>query len=342
MKCNVAGIFLAIASNSVSSSPSKDLASAFLGTLNHSQKTKAMMSFDSDSRTSWMYVPGNRVGITLKEMSENQREAGMDLLKSSLSESGFKKVESIRADLEATLRQMEQNLGRDPEQYFFAFFGEPKANGKWGWRFEGHHVSLSFTYQDGKLVATTPQFLGSNPARIPEGPHKDLRVLGKEEDLGRQFVNTLSSEQKRLAIVGKTAPPDIVTSNQRDVGVLEDKGLEFTELSKSQAKAMKEIVGLFADVQRPEQAKARLDKIESAGWANVRFAWMGSIKPGFGQYYRIQGPTFLIEYDNTQNNANHVHTVWRDFKGDFGRDVLLDHYQASNHHRRDNRDSSSR
>ncbi len=280
-----------------------------------------------------MYVPGNRSGITLKVMSETQRKAAKELLKSCLSEVGFQKVESIRADLEDVLRQMEQNPGRDPEQYFIAFFGEPSPKGRWGWRFEGHHVSLSFTYLDGRLVATSPQFLGSNPARVLEGPHKDLRVLGKEEGLGRQLVISLSLEQKSSAIIGKTAPADIVTSNQRVAAVLDVTGIPFPALNKVQAVAMREIVKLFADIQRPDQAKARLAKIEKSGWEKVRFAWMGSIEPGKGHYYRIQGPTFLIEYDNTQNNANHVHAVWRDFKGDFGRDALAEHYETSNHHR---------
>ncbi|MFY9235160.1 MAG: DUF3500 domain-containing protein [Fimbriimonadaceae bacterium] len=309
-------------------------AGAFLAGLDKNQLAKALLPFEDDARTAWAYTPGARAGITLKELAPVQRNRAMDLLQASLSESGYRKAEAIRADLEAHLRVIENNPGRDPEMYYFVFFGRPASNAKWAWRYEGHHLSLSFTFLDGNLIASTPQFMGSNPAEVLTGPRKGLRVLGEEEDLGRKLVKSLSQEQRRAAVLSDVAPAEIVTSNLRKAGMLEDKGVRMLNLSNSQATLLKSLVKVIADVQKPAQAKVRLAKIEKAGWNKVRFAWMGGTEPGQGHYYRIQGPTFLIEYDNTQNGANHIHTVWRDFEGDFGRDALLEHYQKAEHHRR--------
>lgn len=301
--------------------------------LDSKQRESAVMAFEHSARTTWSYVPGVRKGIPLKVLGDRQKMSALRLLQASVSESGYKKVDAIRREIEDVLRELEGNSGRDPELYYVSIFGEPGHGGVWAWRFEGHHVSLNFTFVDGRMVATSPQFLGSNPAEVRSGPRKGTRVLAKEEDLARRLLTALDDQQRNVAIIASTAPADIVTSNQRQTSILEATGLEVSRMTDRQRAMLQELVQVYSSVQLPEQAKARLSKIDKAGWGRVRFAWMGSIEPGAGHYYRIQGPTFLIEYDNTQNNANHVHTVWRDFSGDFGRDALKEHYRTAKHHR---------
>lgn len=312
---------------------SQDSAIAFLTALPESKRIRLVLPFESDARLSWAYTPGRRPGLAFRELEPDEQKAALELLKSSLSESGYEKVEAIRTKIEPALREIENNPGRDLGLYYYTFFGKPTAKGKWAWRYEGHHISLSFTYLDGRIVSTTPQFLGSNPADVQSGSSKGVRVLAKEEDLGRQFVKSLSEKQKNEAILSDTAPADLLTSNLRKVSILEDKGIAYSSLSGEQIRKIQELVTLFSSVQEPDQAKARLDKIEKFGWSKLKFAWMGSLEKGEGHYYRIQGPTFLIEYDNTQNRANHIHSVWRDFNGDFGMDALAEHYRMAEHHR---------
>jgi len=312
---------------------SQDRAEAFLAALAESKRDRLVLPFESDARLSWAYTPGPRPGLAFRELGPEEQTAALALLRASLSESGFEKVETIRTKIEPALRDMENNPGRDLGLYYYMFFGKPTVKGKWAWRYEGHHISLSFTYLDGRIVSTTPQFLGSNPADVPGGPSKGTRVLAKEEDLGRDFIKSLSEKQKGEAILSDHAPAEILTSNLRKAAIQEDKGISFSSLSDEQKRKLQELVTLFSSVQMPDQAKARLDKIEKSGWSKLKFAWMGSLEKFEGHYYRIQGPTFLIEYDNTQNHANHIHTVWRDFEGDFGMDALAEHYRTSEHHR---------
>ena len=307
-------------------------AKAFLGTLRAEQRAKAAFPFNADERLNFHFVPKVRGGIPYKEMDESQQRAALELLKVSLSAGGMKKVAAIR-ELEKVLHVLEQGRGpaRDTELYYFAIFGEPSDSGVWGWRYEGHHVSLNWTSIKGKVIASTPQFLGSNPGDVLDGPLKGTRVLAVEEDLGRALVKSLSAEQARGAVISGRAPADILTGNARDAASQEDKGIAFPELTADQQGVLMTLIREYAGVQRPEMAKARLDKIKKAGMDKVKFAWMGGLEKGQGHYYRIQGPTFLIEYDNTQNSANHIHTVWRDFKGDFGRDLLAEHYHTAPH-----------
>lgn len=313
---------------------SSNAAENFLSTLSAAEREKLVLPFDSDRRTEWNYVPGQRPGLSLKELGTSQRTAALAMLRAALSEAGYRKVESIRTDIEPVLRELEGgNRGRDLELYYVTFFGSQSADAPWGWRYEGHHLSLNFTYRGGKIVATTPQFLGSNPAEVREGPHKGLRVLAKEEDLGRELLLSLDPDQRKEAVLGDRAPSDMITSNQRKAAIEGKLGLPYSRMSEPQKKLLRALVEEYANVQKPDQAGVRLAKIEKSGWEWVCFAWMGSAERGQGHYYRIQGETFLIEYDNTQNRANHIHSVWRDFDGDFGRDVLGEHYEGSTHHR---------
>ncbi|MBV6458992.1 MAG: hypothetical protein HONBIEJF_02131 [Fimbriimonadaceae bacterium] len=303
-------------------------AKAFLGALTADQRRKAIFAFTSDLRSRWQYVPAVRQGAHLSDLDVKQVSLAAGLLKAAIGESGYHKVEDIRI-LEAVLFELEgQNASRDDKAYVFAFWGEPSLEGDWGWRYEGHHVSLNFTYRDGKLTSSTPQFLGSNPATVGSGEHKGKRVLGKEQDLGFAFVNSLSAEQRRQAVVSERAPSEILTGMDRKAAIQDRTGIPYDKLDSNQQKALMSLVSIHAEVQHPNERARRLGKIDKK---SIVFAWMGSLAPGDGHYYRIQGSTFLIEYDNTQNRANHIHTVWRDFDGDFGNDALADHYAHSHH-----------
>ena len=307
-------------------------AKAFLSTLRPEQRKKAAYDFNSDERMNWHFVPKVRGGLPYKEMDESQQRAAVELLKISLSAGGFKKVATIR-ELEKVLAVLEQGRGpaRDTELYYFAVFGEPADSGVWGWRYEGHHVSLNWTSIKGKVIASTPQFLGSNPGEVREGPMKGTRVLAAEEDLGRALVKSLTSDQAHAGIISDKAPADILSTNSREASLLADEGIFYSKLNSDQQGMLITLIREYANVQRPEMAKTRLEKIRKAGMDKVKFAWMGGLEKGDPHYYRIQGPTFLIEYDNTQNNANHIHAAWRDFKGDFGRDLIAEHYKTAPH-----------
>ncbi len=306
--------------------PATDAATRFLASLDQDQRSKALKNFTDDYRTNWRFVPASRDGVNLGQLTPPQAELAATLLKKSLSDSGFKKIETIKS-LEDVLFELEGgNTGRDKRLYTFTFFGEPSATGHWAWRYEGHHVSLNFTYQNGALISSSPQFFGANPAEVRSGPQKGLRALPREQDLAFALLDSLSSTQLKKAILAEKAPYEIVTGNTRKQSILEDKGLAYTELTKDQQSMLSELLKVHADAQSPAEYKRRMGRVDIK---TIVFAWMGATKPGAGHYYRIQGSKFLVEYDNTQNDANHIHTVWRDFDGDFGEDVLAEHYQLS-------------
>jgi hypothetical protein len=308
-----------------------EAARTFLATLDPAQNSKAVLPFNSEERFHWFYTPVSRKGIPLKELKASQREAALALLRAGLSEKGYTKAETIRK-LEGVLRELEGSSGRDPDLYYFTFFGEPAANGAWGWRYEGHHCSQNWTILNGQSIGNSPQFFGANPAEVREGPMKGTRVLSAEEDLARSLVKSLSAEQRAEAVLSATAPGDILTSNQRKAAIQEDRGITYGKLGKDQQGTLLALVEEYLGAQPRAQARQRLDKIREAGFELITFAWMGGLEKGQGHYYRVQGKTFLIEYDNTQNGANHIHCVWRDFNGDWGQDILAEHYRNSPHH----------
>lgn len=307
-------------------------ARAFLATLEPDKAQKARYPFTSEERYNWHFIPKERNGLPFKEMSLPQRDAALNLLRTGVSSDGVKRLETLR-QMENVLKEIEQGKGpvRDPDRYFFTVFGEPSDKGVWGWRYEGHHVSLQWTVRDGKVIADTPQFLGANPAEVREGPMKGTRILAKEEDLGYDLVKSLSAEQKAEAIINTAAPNDIITGNSRKAAIEEDKGIVYAKLTKPQQKLLESLIAQHAFLQASDLAAKRITALRRAGLDSVRFAWIGGLEKGQGHYYRIQGKTFLIEFDNTQNNANHIHAAWRDFKGDFGTDLLAAHYQNSPH-----------
>lgn len=304
-------------------------ASSFLASLSDDQKSQTRFPFDAAARQQWHFVPKDRTGMSIKAMSPAQRQQAFTLLKAGLSATGFKQTASIMS-LEAVLAQMENNpVRRDPEKYHVSIFGTPSVDGTWAWKFEGHHVSLNFTIADGVVVATTPLFLGANPGEVKQGPRTGTRVLGREEDRGRSFLLSLSEAQRQSAVFDRTAPPDIVTGPASEVEPLAPVGVAARTLSASQREALLNLLKMYAKTLVPALATARLQQIHAAGIDKVAFAWAGGFERGAPHYYRISGPTFIVEYDNTQDNANHVHTVWRDYGRDFGRDVLREHLKAN-------------
>jgi hypothetical protein len=308
-------------------------ANRFLGALTPEQRTRTTFALDDTAeRTRFNFIPTEsfpRKGLLLRDMSEPQRKLAHELLKSGLSDRGYFTYTQIMA-LEDILKVLEQpaRFERDKEKYFFSVFGTPAEKGAWGWRFEGHHISLHFTMLDGKPIAS-PTFAGTNPAEVRDGPEKGKRVLGQQEDAGRALVMALDATQRAAATISATAPNEIVTTNQLDIKPLAPEGIKASAMTPAQREALMQVLDAFVGLMTPEIAADRMAKITAAGIGNVTFAWAGPVERGQKHYYRVQGPTFLLEFDNTQNDGNHVHSIWRDFKDDFGRDLLREHIKAS-------------
>jgi len=305
---------------------------AFLNSLNPEQRAKAVFNLDDEQRFDWHFIPRPRKGIPFKELDPAQRLLGNALLASGLSPHGFMKAATIMS-LDAVLKEMETGgtVVRDSELYYLSIFGDTISGKPWGWRVEGHHLSLNFTIADDKSIATTPAFFGANPAEVPVGPRKGLRTLPAEEDLARALMKSMDDKQRAQALVSEKAPTDILSTNLRKAEPLKPAGLQASRLGQKQQEILMALLNEYAARHSPEIAATRLDRIRSAGLSSIYFAWAGGLERGQAHYYRIQGSAFLIEYDNIQNNANHIHSVWRDFNGDFGLDLL------AMHHNRDHR-----
>jgi hypothetical protein len=306
-------------------------AQAFLDKLRPDLRAQALLAFDDADRANWRYVPGRRRGVNLKAMNASERAAAFSLLKAGSSARGYEKAAGV-IELEGILRELESfGWFRDPELYWITIFGAPSDGAPWGWRFEGHHVSLNFASIRGEIVLSTPAFLGANPARVPSGPRAGWRLLPAEEDIARRLLASLTPRQRARAMLSEKAPADIVMGPGRRMPPA-PAGLPAAELSASQRETLLSLVAEYVRNARAEIADPRWKKIEAAGIEKIRFGWAGSAAVGSGHYYRVQGPTFLIEYDNTQDRANHVHSVWRDLPADSDVDLLRRHYEQSPHH----------
>lgn len=306
-------------------------ANGFLGALSPEQKKQATYTLTDPERENWFFTPVPRHGLPLKQMDSKQRDLAIALLRSGLSQRGMARAEAIMS-MELVLRELENDKPpgrRDPLLYFVTVFGTPAADKSWGWRFEGHHLSFNFTLVNGSHVFFAPTFIGSNPAEVRSGPRTGERVLGEEEDLGRAIVKSLDDTQRKAAIIATKAPSEIITANKKEVGPLSPVGINASQLTAKQREQVFNLVKLYLNRGRAEIADETAAEITAAGVSNLTFAWAGGLERGDPHYYRIQGAAFLIEFDNTQNNANHVHSVFRDFKRDFGRDPLREHYAKS-------------
>jgi hypothetical protein len=320
-----------------------DAATKFLATLSPEQRKVATFAFENTTeREHWGFVPSEmfpRNGLTIGAMTEPQRKAAHDLLRSGLSQKGYMTATAIM-ELETILNEIENPPGgkpqqrpleRNPVKYFVSVFGTPSAKGHWGWRVEGHHVSLNFTIVNGHMVSSAPHFFGSNPAEVRSGPKQGLRILGYVEDPGRELVMALDAAQRAKAIINLTAPSDIVTSNNVTIKPLDQAGIIAAELQAPQRDILMRVIDAYTSAMAPDLAADRMAALTKAGLDTIRFAWAGEVERGKKHYYRVQGPTFLIEFDNTQNDGNHIHSVWRDFDGDFGRDILREHLASAAH-----------
>ena len=303
-------------------------AEAFISSLSADQRAKATFGFEDEQRLDWHFIPRARKGIPFKELDPAQRLLGNALMGAGLGQRGLIRAATIMS-LDAILREMEQGKGpvRDPELYFLSIFGDARSPKPWGWRVEGHHIALNFTLVEGKHIATTPAFLGANPAEVLQGPRKGLRALAPEEDLARLLIKSLDDKQRAQAVVSQIAPADILSTNLRKAEPLKPAGLQTRKLGQKQQDILMTLLSEYASRHAPDIAAARLDRVRAAGLANIFLAWAGGFEKGQPHYYRIQGPSFLVEYDNIQNDANHIHTVWRDFNSDFGADLLALHYK---------------
>ncbi len=314
-------------------------ATRFLDALTPDLRKQATYPLESDEYLHWNFIPDEtfpRNGLPLKAMTEPQQKLAHELLKSGLSDRGYQTYTSIIA-LENILRVVEggrgagrgQAMARDASAYRFTVFGQPSATGVWGWRVEGHHISLHFLVNKGTVAASTPSFAGSNPAEVQDGADKGKRVLAMLEDSGRTLVTALDEKQRATAIFNAAAPTEIVTTNQLDIKPLSPDGLRASAMTAAQRDLLTKVIDAYAGLMAPDVAAQRMAKIKAAGIENIGFAWAGPVERGQRHYYRVQGPTFLIEFDNTQNNGNHVHSIWRDFNGDFGRDLLREHIKTA-------------
>jgi hypothetical protein len=293
-----------------------------LASLDKAQLDKATFTFDSPERLNWHFIPRERKGLPIKEMTPAQRALTFGLLHTGLGASGYLKATTIMS-LEQVLRDLEQGRGptRDPELYFLTVFGKPSGRGKWGWRVEGHHLSLNFTIEDGKIVSASPAFFGANPAEVRQGPREGLQTLADREERALRLVQALDADQKKQAVVDATAPRDIRAANTPQPPTEEAVGVAFSRLNEEQRGMLKALVEAYAADMPADVGRAWIEEVRSAGVDPVRFAWFGPDDRTKPHGYRLQGPTFLIEFNNTQNNANHIHSVWRSMLGDFGNAV---------------------
>lgn len=305
-------------------------ANAFLSSLSPSMKAKAQYKLNDDERLNWHFVPKTRNGVSFRDFNNSQRDAALALLKASLSEQGYKKATAIVA-LENVLREVE-NRGpddnyRDPLNYYLTIFGIPAEKNAWGWRFEGHHVALNFSSINNSIESSTPSFFGSNPGTVLSGSEKGKQILKDETEMGFQLVGSLNPAQLKQALISKTALNEIVSSNKKKTEQLSPSGISYTDLNDAQKEVFMKLLDVYVKNYEFGFAQKLWDKIKKAGVEKLSFAWAGSLDPGSGYYYRIQGPMLLIELDNTQNNANHVHSVVRDLTNDFGEEILREHYE---------------
>jgi hypothetical protein len=268
-------------------------------------------------------------------MDAEQRAAAFGVLGTGLSDRGTGLARGI-IELEGTLGELEGVLSRvmlrrDPELYYLTLFVGPDGTQPWGWRFEGHHLSVNVTElgPHGQIVA--PLFMGANPARVPSGPREGHRLLAAEEDLAFELLQMLDPQQRARATIAEQTFGDIVTRSDSTVRPMAFVGLPATEMTIAQQRQLRRLLEVYAGRMADSSASRQLHRVEDAGFGRLHFAWAGAHQPGTPHYYRIHGPTVLVEYDNTQGSANHIHTVWRDLENDFGGDLLRKHYAQQPH-----------
>ncbi|NQW16029.1 MAG: DUF3500 domain-containing protein [Chloroflexi bacterium] len=313
-------------------------AQKFLEALSSGQREMATFDFSGDERYVWNYTPVDRNGLMIMDMDDAQRQIAFDLMATGLSKSGNDTAHQI-ITIEKELGESEAAENSDspwtrsPERYWFSVFGEPGGDAPWGWRVGGHHVCLHYTIVDGRLVTPNPLFFGANPAQIRHGEREGLRTLPAEEDIARSIVTGFNADHRSIAIVDGDTPQDILTKSYRTADpAATPAGLAYSQMDADSREQLVKLMRHYVNRASDDLAANSWGKIESAGFDDVTFAWAGPDTPGQGHYYAIKGKAFLIEYDNTQNGANHIHSVFRDYENDWGEDVLAAHYGGTSHH----------
>jgi hypothetical protein len=325
----LAGVAYVRQANESAGSKMANAAEKFLASLSAEQKAKAQFDFDSPERFNWHFVPlqdskkrPTRKGLRLEEMAAEQKEAARALLAAGTSSDGYAKATTIMS-LEAILHELEKggNLVRNPEWYFFTIFGTPAKTSKWGWRVEGHHLSLNFAVDGGKIVSATPAFFGANPATVLEGPRKGTRTLPEADDLAKELFKTLDSDQQKIAYQEEPFPE--IQGKTRAPKVREPRGLPAAKMSEGQRRILLKLLQAYASRMPDDVAEAKMSEVHKAGLDQIYFAYTGGVEFGKPHTYRVQGPTFLVEFldvqaDSAGNSANHIHSAWRNMNGDFG------------------------
>ncbi len=297
-------------------------AQRFRRNLNATQRGQASFTYDDKERLNWHFIPRERKGLPLKDLEGDTLTAAHDLIRSGLSEAGYTQALDVMS-LEEVLYLIEEGdrekrrSRRDPGKYYISIFGTPSELGKWGWRVEGHHLSLNYVIDDGEVVSSTPEFFGANPGYINAGPGREIRVLAAEEDLVRELVNSSTPEQLKKIWISKEADRDIRGAGEAQPVVTDPVGLAYSEMSKAQRELLVAVIDEYLRNIPADVAQQRRARIEAAGPRLIYAAWWGGRQRNEPHAYRIQGPSFIIEYNNTQNSANHIHAVWRDLTGDF-------------------------
>ena len=303
--------------------------SKFLESLDAQQRAKATYAYLDGERVFWYYPPLNRHGLPLRDMDENQRGLAYALMATGLTDRSYEQAKQI-IEHESVLGPLEKEEGRvsflrDPELYYFTIFGEPNGSEPWGWRAEGHHVSLHFSIWGDDIISMTPFFFGANPAEVPKGPKAGLRILGAREDMAFELINSLDAGQRSKTIIYDAAPYDILTYNSSKVSLPKEEGLSVAAMSGTQREMLMGLVTEYVSQVNEELAGRRLTALREGGFDQLHFAWAGPLDKSEAHYYRIHGGEFVVEFDNRQNGANHIHSVWREVENDFAGDVLRDH-----------------
>ena len=304
----------------------------FLNGLSSDQKDKACFEYLDGERIFWYYPPMNRHGLALRDMDGSQRELAFDLMSTGLTETSYQQARKI-IDLETVLGPLEKERGvisfkRDPELYYFTIFGDPGGDGPWSWRTEGHHVSLHFSVWKDEVVSMTPFFFGANPAEVPSGPQSGLRILSDREDIAFDLLKSLDNGQQKRAIIYDDAPWDILTYNSSKVSLPREEGLPISKMDGTQKGIVKNLISEYINQVPSELADKKMSELNQYGIENAHFAWGGGKSAGEEHYYRLHGGNFVVEFDNRQNGANHIHSVWRDVSNDFAEDIMREHLLA--------------
>ena len=301
----------------------------FLNSLSQDQRAKATYQYMDGERVFWYYPPLNRHGLPLRDMDPKQRELAHALMATGLTDQSYRQAKLI-IEHENVLGPLEKEQGmvtfvRDPELYYFTVFGEPGGQDPWGWRVEGHHVCLNYSIWGDKVISMTPFFFGSNPAEVRKGDKTGLRILGAREDLAFELMESLDAGQRSKATIYDEAPLDILTYNSSKVSLPREEGLPGSRMSGTQKEMMLSLIAEYVNQVRSDLAQEKLGALREQGVDNIHLAWAGPVDKNQAHYYRLHGGNFVVEFDNRQDGANHIHSVWRDIENDFASDVLREH-----------------